>query len=192
MNESLCRDAIAGEHPFLQEVYTDTEPVRREAARRQLPTADSLTLATGFNFTKPEDRDRAWRQIRAKKPFCLVLAFPWSPLMRLNSKTDVAALRSKYRILVEFAVTRARAAETQKQFHHRESRHQRRLNEVECLRELMLDNKVFEARFDQCPFGLTGVHGEPHRKRTRIITSSESVAANLDGKFCREHASHVT
>ena len=54
MSESLYRDAIAGERPFLQEVYTDTEPVRREAARRRLPTADSLTLTTGFDLPSPK------------------------------------------------------------------------------------------------------------------------------------------
>ena len=192
MSESLYRDAIAGERPFLQEVYTDTEPVRREAAQRQLPTADSLTLATGFNSTKQEDRDRAWRQ--AKKPFCLVLAFPcshWSSLLHLNSNTDVAALRDKSRILVGFAVILAREQLKHKRHFIIENPDTSAAwNEVECMRELVLDNKVFEARFDQCPFGLTSVHGEPHRKRTRIITSSESVAANLDGKFCREHARH--
>ena len=40
-------DLSAAQHPFVTEVYTDTEPIAVEARRRGLRASNSLTLGTG-------------------------------------------------------------------------------------------------------------------------------------------------
>ena len=62
--------------PFITEVYTDTEPVAREARKRGLRAGESLTLSTGWNFLLEEHRTAAKNLIRRLKPYALVLAFP--------------------------------------------------------------------------------------------------------------------
>ena len=106
MNETFVLE-VDFPGPFITEVYTDTEPVAREARKRGLRAGESLTLSTGWNFLLEEHRTAAKNLIRRLKPYALVLAFPcgpWSLLMNLNSLTDVESLRKEAKVLVTFAV----------------------------------------------------------------------------------------
>jgi len=80
-------DSFVCEVQLVGEVYSDTNPVASEAARRGHVVGAPKTLASGYNFLVSTDRARAKAEIARDAPFCLVLAFPcskWSPLMRLN------------------------------------------------------------------------------------------------------------
>ena len=59
---------LAGSPPLVAEVYTDTRPIVREAARRGHPVGQSYTLASGWNFYKSADRQACIRATEKEKP----------------------------------------------------------------------------------------------------------------------------
>ena len=106
MNET-CVLEVDFPGPFVTEVYTDTEPVAREARRRCLRAGESLTLSTGWNFLLEEHRTAAKNLIKRLKPYALVIAFPcgpWSLLMNLIGRTDVESLCEEAQVLATCAV----------------------------------------------------------------------------------------
>ena len=95
MNETFVLE-VDFPGPFITDVYTDPEPVAREACKRGVRGGESLPLSTGWNFLLEEHRTAAKNLIKRLEPYALVLAFPcgpWSLLMNLNSLTDVERLR---------------------------------------------------------------------------------------------------
>ncbi len=102
--------------PLVGELYTDTEPVVKQAKSKGHTTMPSMTLKTGYDFLLKGDRRAADKQIKKMKPFALVLAFPcgpWSPLMELVVNRDRARAlrlqrrRRKQQILVDYAVDKS-------------------------------------------------------------------------------------
>ena len=75
MNETFVLE-VDFPDPFITEVYTDTEPVAREARKRGLRAGNSLTLKTGWGFRLEEHRAMALKLLRRTKPYVLVVAFP--------------------------------------------------------------------------------------------------------------------
>ena len=70
---------------LLQEVFTSTEPIMKEAKRRGHRVASSMRLPE-YDFKKAGDRKRAEDRIAKEDPYALMLAFPfslWSQPMRL-------------------------------------------------------------------------------------------------------------
>ena len=177
-NFNSCNKAQL-DSPFIMEVFTDTEPVATEAARRGHNVGASKTLKLGYDFYRKSDRDRALREIDTEKPFMAVIAFPcspWSNLMNLNPGPHVERLRRRDRLLVNFAVEVARrqlAAGRHFVVENPNSSAAWRI--VASLRKLAQDRRVFWCRFDQCMFGLRGVSGNLHKKGTVVLTSCEHV-----------------
>eukprot|EP00435_Cladocopium_sp_Y103_P044136 s2398_g12.t1 len=198
MNETFVLE-VDFPGPFVTEVYTDTEPVAREARKRGLRAGESLTLATGWNFLLEKHRIAAKNLIKRLKPYALVIAFPcgpWSLLMNLNSLnlnslTDVEGLRKDARVLVAFAVELA-------------------LLQLSGFRHFVLENPltsaawtlpevldlvdrpdVFSVVIDQCVFGLMNATGELHRKATKLVTSSQALVSLMQGHRCDGQHHHA-
>ena len=140
------------------------------------------------------DQKAALKIVEKEEPYCLVIAFPcgpFSPLQNLNPNTDPVRLQEKLkdgRALLKFAVKLAR-------LQHKGGRHFILENPLPSaawkepeLRDLIEELDCFIAELDQCRFGLVSLRGFPHKKPTRLATSSPSVANKLHGRRClRQH-----
>ena len=93
--------------PFLQEIFTASQRVTKEAQRRGHLTGDPLSLETGWDFRKALDRKAAFNKVRREKPYFLVIAYPcgpWSPLMRLRPSANLPEIQAEHRQLIRFAL----------------------------------------------------------------------------------------
>lgn len=180
--------------PFITEVYTDTEPVAREARRRGLRTGQSLTLSTSWDFTLEEHRRSAKLLIEQTAPYVLVLAFPcgpWSLLMNLNVKVDVASIRAAARVLVVFAVELAWMQLLRGLHFILENPLTSMAWQLDEMQELLNEPMVHRVVIDQCYFGLMNEHGELHRKPTQLVTSSQVLVSKMLGCRCRGGHTHA-
>ena len=74
----------------LTEVYSP-ERINEVVRRWGLRPGSSMDLTNGFDFSKPEDRQRAWNRIKKEDPFLVVGSPPctlFSLLQELNIKTN--------------------------------------------------------------------------------------------------------
>ena len=91
----------------MSEVYTNTQRVMNEAAKRGHRVGTPMSLETGWNFLIPEHREEAKEIIKKEKPLFLMLAFPcgpFSPLQRLNPSPMHEENLKNGRILMDFAI----------------------------------------------------------------------------------------
>ena len=184
-----------GVTPLVSEVFTDTEPVAREAKARGHAVGPSRTLHLGYDFLSKRCQDRALAELEDEDPFCAVVAFPCGPfssLMFLNWGPWMEQIRRNGSKLVDFAVKVA---------YSQLSRGRRFIIEnplapmawriVRKLRQLMWDKRVHWAIFDQCMMGNVSVDGMPQRKATMVITDLWEVARRLDGVRCDRSHRHA-
>ena len=186
MNETFVLE-VDFPGPFITEVYTDTEPVAREARKRGLRAGESLTLSTGWNFLLEEHRTAAKNLIRRLKPYALVLAFPcgpWSLLMNLNSLTDVESLRKEAKVLVTFAVELCKLQLAAGRHFVLENPLTSAAWTLQEVLDLVDRPDVFSVVIDQCVFGLMNASGELHRKATKLVTSSQALVSLMQGHRC--------
>ena len=191
LNETLMT-AIDLSHPqdrqpILQEIFTASQRVTKEAQRRGHLTGEPLSLETGWDFRRALDRKAAFKMVKRDKPQFLVIAYPcgpWSPLMRLNPSANLEAIRSEHRQLIQFALDLAR-------YQLRHGRHFILENPIGSaswsLPEVIKFLEEEEAkivRFDQCRFGLMSAQGKLHKKGPQMATSSSAVQARLDLVRC--------
>ena len=187
MNEVFALE-VEFPSPFVTEVYTDTEPVAREARRRGLRAGNSMTLATRWDFHVDEHRRAAKLVLKQTKPYLLVLAFPcgpWSLLMNLNPKVNVELIRAKARELVDFAVEMAWDQLAGGRHFLLENPFTSAAWQVDSMVELMNDDRVRDVVIDQCQFGLKNNDGAFHRKATQLVTSSQSLVSRMLNKRCK-------
>ena len=180
--------------PFITEVYTDTEPVAREARRRGLRTGQSLTLSTSWDFTNEEHRRSAKLLIEQTAPYVLVLAFPcgpWSLLMNLNAKVDVASIRAAARVLVVFAVELAWMQLRRGLHFILENPLTSMAWQLDEMQELLREPMVHRVVIDQCYFGLMNEYGELHRKSTQLVTFSQVLVSKMLGCRCQGGHTHA-
>ena len=182
--------------PFLTEVYTTSQNVTREAARRGHRVGDPLSLETGWKFLIPSRREQALQKIKTEKPYCVVLAFPcgpFSPLQRLNQKRPerLAARREEGRVLMEFALEVARLQMSAGR--HCILENPRPSEEwIEPLMQKFLEEmEIYVSNFDQCQFNLRSLEGMFHKKPTRVASSSSKVCQELDGWICKRDHVHA-
>ncbi len=186
MNEVFVTE-VHGPNLFVTEVYTDTEPIAKEAVRRGLRAGGSLTLAFGWDFRDEKARRKAIKELDETDPYLTVLAFPcnvWSMLMNLNPLVDVEALREAARVLVQFAIEVAEHRMRRKRhflMENPEGSAAWRLPEME---EFLGHPMVRSIVIDQCMFGLRNADGVLHRKATRLVTSMQALISRLVGKRC--------
>ena len=174
--------------PFVTEVYTDTEPVAREARRRGLRAGNSMTLATQWDFHLEEHRRAAKLVLRQTKPYLLVLAFPcgpWSLLMNLNPNVNVEEIRAIAKELVDFAAEMAWEQLASGRHFMLENPLTSSAWQLESLLRLRQSDRVLSVVIDQCQFGLRNADGEFHRKATQIVTSSQCLVSRLLDRRCK-------
>ena len=188
MRKGIASDVFIMEVPLLcAEIFSDVEAVRRAAQRRGHSTGDTLTLKTGFDFRRRQDRTHALRLVRLRQPYFLVIAFPcrlWSALQNLTARADkLAVSRAEELVLLRFAVALA-------QEQVRGGRHFVLENPLTSLawrlpfmERLRADS--FEVTLDMCRFNLRGPGGLRHRKPTRLVTSSQAVTSAFSSMRCR-------
>ena len=169
-----------------------------EARKRGHRTGTPISLETGFDLLRPLDQKLALKTVEEEEedPYALVLAFPcgpFSPLRNLNPHGDPekrAKRLEEGRALLRFAIKLAR-------HRHARGRHFILENPIPSaawqepeLRRLIEELHCSIAEFDQCRLGLRSARGLPHKKPTRLATSSPSVAEILDGRRCKRTHDH--
>ena len=188
-----AHEAQVASQPLLGETFTDTEQVKSQAEKRGHATMKSLTLGTGYDFMKKADQEQALREVDEADPFAEIIAFPcgvWSPLHALRARDRHRVLllrwrRRKQRRLVAFAVKMARRQLARgKHFVIENPSRSLAWKVIPELKQLMNEAGIYLCTLDQCQFDLRGPQGGLHKKRTFILTSSEEVARELDGKLC--------
>jgi len=190
MNEALAME-LQFPSPFVQEIYSDTEPIARAAERRGLVAGETLALGRGFDFRLASHRAAALKLIRRKRPYVIVLAFPcgpWSPLQYLNPAMDLDQRRAEGRELMAFAVEVAKELMKFNRHFVIENPLPSLGWKVEELDELRQSSEVLEVVIDMCRFNLRGTDGGLHRKATRLLTSMQAVVSILMNCRClRDH-----
>ena len=180
--------------PFVMEVYTDVEPIAREARRRGLRAAKSMTLHTGWDFRNKSSRVQALKWIRENKPYVVILAFPcgpWSALMHLNDKTNIQKLRGEAKELVLFAIEVAKLQLSQNCHLLIENPQGSAAWLLDEMIEFLQDPRLRVVVVDQCRFGLCNDLGELHKKPTRLATSSQALISLMLNKRCTGDHSHA-
>ena len=193
MNETFALE-VDFPDPFITEVYADTEPVAKEARRRGLRAGQSLTLSTSWDFFLEEHRQAAKLVVEQTAPYVLVLAFPcrpWSLLMNLNVKVDVAAIRAAARVLVVFAVELAFLQLLGGRHFILENPLTSMAWQLDEMKQLLSEPSVHKVVIDQCYFGLMNERGELHRKATQLVTSSQVLVSKMLGCRCRGGHAHA-
>ena len=187
----LATSTTRSEQPMMQEIFTTSQRVTKEAQRRGHVVAPPLSLETGWDFRKALDRRAALKMVDEKKPYFLIIAYPcgpWSPLMRLNPAADLAEKQEEARQLIRFALQLAR-------LQLRNGRHFALENPIGSsswqlpeVIKFLEEEEARIARFDQCRFGLRSEQGKLHKKGTQIVTSSKAMQSNLHDVRClRDH-----
>jgi len=184
-----------GRDPFVCEIFSDTDPIAKEAVHRGHNMVPSKTLRTGYNFLKKSDRERAEYELSIDKPYLVVLAFPcapWSSLQNLNPGPWVARRRRLAKTLVEWSVKVAKAQlAAGRLFVIENPSSSMAWQVVRALRQFMKSDSVYICKFDQCRFGLKSATGGVHRKRTIVVTNSREIYEELDGKMCQGGHDHT-
>ena len=193
MNEIFVTE-VHGLNLFVTEVYTDTEPIAKEAVRRGLRAGESLTLASGWDFRDEKARRRAIKKLDETDPYLVILAFPcnvWSNLMNLNPMTDIEGLREAARVLVLFAIEVA-------EHRMKKGRHFLMENPVGSAAWRLPEMVAFLAHplvrsvvIDQCMFGLMDAYGKLHKKGTRLVTSMQALVSMMVGRRCDQSHEHA-
>ena len=193
MNEVFVTE-VHGPNLFVTEVYTDTEPIAKEAVRRGLRAGSSLTLASGWDFRDETARRKAIKELDETDPYLTILAFPcnvWSMLMNLNPSVDVEVLREAARVLVQFAIEVAE---------HRLKRNRHFLMEnplgsaawrLPEMERFLQHPMVRSVVIDQCVFDLMDAAGNLHKKPTRLVTSMQALVSRLVGMRCDKSHQHA-
>ncbi|CAK9096528.1 unnamed protein product [Durusdinium trenchii] len=166
--------------------------VARQAKLRGHRAATSMSLESGWDFQKAEDRKACIRKVMEEDPFCLVLAFPcgpWSPLTRLRASSTLDERRQQGRVLLNFALLLARIRMKRGAHVLLENPRCSLAWSLPELAQFVEQPNIECVDFDQCAFKLRSVDGLLHKKPTRIATSSSCIADELQGMVCsRDHA----
>ncbi|HIG16142.1 MAG TPA: hypothetical protein EYQ31_01950, partial [Candidatus Handelsmanbacteria bacterium] len=159
---------IDGDDSWVCEVFTDTERVKQEAEKQELPSMDSYSLKFGQDLRKKEWRSWVMQQVKEKRPKLLVIAFPcnpWSVLTHIQKdRTKVAQRRQNDRAFLTFV-------EELCQLQRELGGHyvvENQVNSIAWLEKPMrrLAKNGIEAVADQCAYGLKSPEGVLHKKRT--------------------------
>ena len=193
MNETFVQE-VDFPDPIVTEIYSDTHPVASEARRQGLRAGESLTLSTGWDFYLEEHRQAAKCLIQRQKPYVLVIAFPcgpWSLLMNLNAKVNIPELREKAKILVSFAIELCWLQIKGHRHFVLENPLTSAAWTLACVLDLLDAPGVFSVVIDQCMFGLQDMHGQPHRKATRLATSLQALISLMQDSRCDGSHQHA-
>ena len=169
----------------------------------------SMDLTNGYDFNKPEDRRRAWSEIKKTEPFIIIGSPPctlFSNLQELNKHIhrDDPAWLSRFESEKQKAIGHLQFCALLYRHQLRQGRHF--LHEhpwgasswkLDFMNDLVNDPRVFSVETHMCRFGMTSHVRERDgprglvKKPTGFITSSRCVAAQLnvqcDGSHLHVH-----
>jgi hypothetical protein len=181
--------AFVSKDPLVSEVYTNSQNFMKEALKRGHQVGTPMSLETGWDFRRADHRKRAYQTVMDEKPFCLVIAFPcnvFSPLQFLNPHglEGLPQRRQESLELMRFGIELAK-------LQVREGRHFILENPLPSaawkepeMQAFLEEYQIDTAVFDQCRYGLKSLAGRPHRKATKIASSSDAVIKSVDGNRC--------
>lgn len=187
MNEAFITAVDFGDRVAVSEVFTHTQRVIGEAARRGHKVGTPLSLETGWDFLREEDREAGKKLIRREQPYCLVLAFPcgpWSALTRLNPNVNVEELQRRGTILLKYALELAEIQLKGGRHFLLENPLTSQAWSQEDMKKFLDERDVHLASFHLCRFGLKGASGLHHRKATKVASSSREITSLIDGRKC--------
>ena len=187
MNEAFITAVDFGGQVAVSEVFTHTQRVIGEAARRGHKVGTPLSLETGWDFLREEDREAGKKLIRREQPYCLVLAFPcgpWSALTRLNPNVNVEELQRRGTILLKYALELAEIQLKGGRHFLLENPLTSQAWSQEDMKKFLDEHDVHLASFHLCRFGLKGASGLHHRKATKVASSSREITSLIDGRKC--------
>ena len=191
----------------LTELYSP-ERVNKLAGKFGLTPGHSLDLTNGWDFTKPEDRRRAWKLLKSSTPYVVVGSPPctlFSMLQELNlyiHRNDpewLAGFECRWQEAVQHIEFCAHVYRWQlnngRHFIHEHPRDAKSW-ELEFIQDLLKDPRVTWLEGHMCQFGMTapvkgsqGDHGQV-KKPTGFLTSSRFVAEELN-RYCDGSHDHV-
>ena len=194
MNETFVTQFDLSSGPFVTEVYTDTEPIAKEARRRGLRASKSFTLGTGWDFRDASVRARALHWIKTNKPYAVILAFPcnpWSSLLYLNANVNIEKLREEARVLVLFAIEVALVQLQAGRHFLMENPRSSAAWKLDEMLTFLQHPQVRSIVVDMCRFGLCNESGVLHMKPTKLVTSSQALISCLMGMRCTQDHEHA-
>ena len=179
------------------EIFSWTLVLSREAASQGWQVAPSISLETGYDLYTKSGRMRAWKQFITEKPDAVAVAWPCDPWTAMN---NYQANRPDFQEKLKIRQEQSRGA---LRFVKRVADYQRRHGAL-----FFGENPLTSAAFkeppiveimqthgttvvDMCAFGLQ--HPDSHlpiRKPSRIITSTQSMADQLERR-CPGHPHHA-
>ena len=191
----------------ITEVYSP-ERVNKVVKKWGLVPGSSLDLTNGFDFTKAEDRKRAWTRVKEEDPFLLVGSPPCT-LFSLLQELNLVVNKNKPGWMDEFNRRKAEAIEHIRfccllyEYQLRRGKHflhehpwSARSWELDCIKHVMSFPNVQLVEGHMCQFGMTTHVNEKHgeqglvKKPTGFLTSSECVARLLN-RTCQGGHAHV-
>ena len=180
----------------LTEVYSP-ERIARVCMKYNLKAGSSMDLLTGYDFTKPEDRRRAWEKIKREEPMLVVGSPPctlFSALQELNKSInkDKAGWMDDFNKRLEEAKEHVRFCCAIYRHQLRMGRHflhehpwMAKSWELDCIKNLLEDERVLMTRTDMCRFGMRTTFAKPEegtgpaKKPTGFMGSSWCIADEL-------------
>ena len=196
---TLCRSSRkrlrrALEKVTVSELYSEPR-IAKEATRQGLTAGTSIDLKTGFDLTKPGDRQRAWRRLKEEDPDLIMICPPCGPFSQMQAINYSRMSRGKAIALLgegvehlEFAM---RVFEWQARrgriaiFEHPELS---KAWEEECVQRAAALPGVARVRGDQCQFGLRVAPDEElSLKPTGFMLNSLHIAKKLAKRCNGEH-----
>ena len=168
------------------EVYSEPR-IAKTGKGMGLEQGTSFDIKTGYDFTKQEDKARAWRRVQAEKPDLLVLCPPCGPFSMLQewNYPRMSVEKAMWMLgegvehlafsmeLFQWQVMQGRWA----LFEHPSTS---RAWSEECVQEVLQMPGVLKVTGDQCQFQLqVNPEEDLNRKSTSFMTNSSCIARKL-------------
>ena len=180
----------------ISEVYSEPR-IAKAGKAMGLQQGTSFDIKTGYDFTRLEDRARAWRKLQQEKPDLLVLCPPCGPFSMLQEWNYPRMGIEKAMYMLGEGVEHLTFAMEMFQWQVMEGRwalfehpSTSRAWQEECVQEVLRLPEVQRVIGDQCQFQLQ-VHPEEalNKKATGFMTNSACIARRL-GVRCQGGHEH--
>eukprot|EP00435_Cladocopium_sp_Y103_P001618 s5475_g1.t1 len=196
---TMCRSSRkrlrkALEKVTVSELYSEPR-IAAEATKQGLRAGTSIDLKTGFDLTKPGDRQRAWRKLKEEDPDLVMICPPCGPFSQMQAINysrmeghkamailgeGVEHLEFSMRVF-EWQVRRGKIAI----FEHPDLS---RAWDEECVQRAATLPGVERVRGDQCQFGLRIEPGQDlSLKPTGFLLNSKAIAKRLAKRCAGDH-----
>ena len=170
------------------ELYSPPRVVKAAAARG-LKASLSIDLSTGYDLSKPEDRDRVRAELKQRRPRLLVTSPPCTKFSMLqNLRSDQLQLLRELGPAIQHVDFSIELLEDQiDRGDHGLHEHPDTATswDLPRVRKFLENDEVILIKGDQCRFGLK-IKGRLSRKSTLFATTCDTIAVNLQLCNCSE------